>query len=286
MGNGLVHHVAIVSESDKINFDDVSVAAASVAKQVARDFGPAWGTQATVQAFGSLEAVPGDYYQVVLVDDDKLPSAAGYHTDSHGQPLAVVEVAGNWPAAVSHEVLEMLADPFGNRIVSAAVPNQAKWPELKEIIPQGLTHVDYLVEVCDPVQGLQQSYPINGVTCSDFVLPCFYTSAGSTRTQISFNGSVGPRSIEIGGYVTFRDPETGLWYQMFRNVNQLGARRFSAIADNASLRECSDRVSRGNTAKPVLFHFETALTPRHVAHAARTRSTLQKASLHGGASAK
>lgn len=279
-----MHHVAIVSESDKINFDDVSTVAAAVAKQVTRDFGPAWGIQATVQAFGSLEAVPSDYYQVILVDDDKLPGAAGYHTDTHGQPLAVVEVAGNWPLAVSHEVLEMVADPFGCRIVSACACPAMFSLNVQQITarePKAGDRFDYLVEVCDPVQA--SSYAINGIPVADFVLPEYYSSKESKG---AFFCTVGSLELGSGGYITFRDNSAGVWRQIFSDYDGVRVSQFSGPYANTSIRETADRFGRASEKKPIQFSFETASTPRHVEHAARTRSTLQKASLHGGASAK
>lgn len=280
MSNSLIHHVAIVSESSKIDFNDISIVAAAVNKQVVRDFGPAWGISATVQAFGSLEAVPSDYYQVVLVDDDKVPNAAGYHTDAHGQPLAVVEVAGNWPVTVSHEVLEMLADPSGNRIASAGPCVQMECREIGHIVPEG-KRFDYLVEVCDPVES--DGYTINGVPVSNFVLPCFYSSS---EQICDFLGTTARLSVECG-YITFRDPVDGYWYQIFRAAGTPGtvsAHRFSGVPLGCSLREQADHAARsksGRSYQPAHMRFELQAN-----HAARTRATIQKASLHGGASAK
>src|SRR2546427_8813239 len=53
------------------------------------------------------------------------PDAGGFHLNEHHQPYAAVDlnlVGHNWPVTVSHELLEMLADPWGNRMHSAAVP--------------------------------------------------------------------------------------------------------------------------------------------------------------------
>lgn len=210
--NNLVHHVAIVSETNQINFDDVSVVVAAVAKQVARDFGPAWGIQATVDAFYSLSTVPSDYWRVLLMQKGQYPGAAGYHADADGQPLAVVELEGDWPVTVSHEVLEMLADPFANRIIAGDYPIQASG--VRDVIPE-FERADFLVEVCDPVGG-QATYAVNGVPVSNFVLPAFYGKGDYTR-QVDHLGSLCgmPRTVDdAGGYITFRNPATNTWYQL------------------------------------------------------------------------
>ena len=38
------------------------------------------------------------------------------------QPFALVAANDTWSVSLSHEVLEMIADPFGNRLVAAAHP--------------------------------------------------------------------------------------------------------------------------------------------------------------------
>src|SRR5215475_15762822 len=121
----LTAHVALVSESPSVSFADLTQVAAALQKQVTRDFGPLWNVNATVDAFDSLESVPVDYWPVILRDDINEPGAAGFHTDDHGQPFSLVQVDANWALTTSHEALEMLADPFGNRTVAGAPPAQA-----------------------------------------------------------------------------------------------------------------------------------------------------------------
>jgi len=75
---------------------------AALQKQVTRDFGPLWDTQATVDAFDSLESVPVDYWPVILRDDINEPGAAGFHTDDQGQPFSWFKStpAGHLPPAM------------------------------------------------------------------------------------------------------------------------------------------------------------------------------------------
>ena len=242
---GLVNHIAIVSESKAITFDDVSTVAAAVSKQVTRDFGPAWGVQATVQAFASLESVPPDYWQVVLVDNDNAPGALGYHTDAHGQPLAVVEVVGNWPITVSHEVIELLADPGASRIVSGPPPKQIGYVRTADGLPpiSAMPLVDYLVEVCDPCESEQFSYRIDGVPVSDFVLPSFYGGGYAVHTDFSsrFHDKL---VVGFGGYISFRDPATNKWYQIFADGPTVTGQQIPDVSGAMSLREQMDQAAR------------------------------------------
>ena len=90
-------------------------------------------------AFDSLDDLPLDYWPVIIKDDIGDPTAAGYHEDQHGQPFALVQHGQGWSLTASHEVLEMLADPFGRRLVAGESP------------VRGQGRVKFLVEVCDPI---------------------------------------------------------------------------------------------------------------------------------------
>jgi len=58
---------------------------------------------------------------VIIVADVK--GAAGVHLDRNGQPFALVEYGqGWWSLTASHETLEMLADPWGNRLIAGNSP--------------------------------------------------------------------------------------------------------------------------------------------------------------------
>ena len=60
-------HVAITLEAAGIvDAGELARVAAAIQRQVMRDFAPAWGIRATVDFFPLLEAVPADYWPVVL----------------------------------------------------------------------------------------------------------------------------------------------------------------------------------------------------------------------------
>src|SRR5262245_13067116 len=112
----LVRHVALVVEKSKVKPSEVARVAAALQRQVTRDFAPIWQVKATVDSFVRLEDVPIGYWPVIVMDN--VEDAAGYHDDEDGQPFALVEFERDWPLTASHEVLEMLADPFGRRMVA------------------------------------------------------------------------------------------------------------------------------------------------------------------------
>src|SRR6476620_2401805 len=132
----MIRQVALVPDGVDIELTEIVRVAAAVQKQVTRDFSPIWDVKATVDGFATLDQMPLGYWPVTIMQD--VQGAAGYHTDKNGQPFAVVEAGDSWSLTASHEVLEMLADPFGNRLVAG------------KSLKAGQGRVEFLVEVCDP----------------------------------------------------------------------------------------------------------------------------------------
>ncbi|HEY4971074.1 MAG TPA: hypothetical protein VII35_14330, partial [Steroidobacteraceae bacterium] len=152
-------YVALIAEDGKTGLDDLTACAAALQKQVTNDFGPIWNLTAVVSAFASLETMPHDYWPVILrdtIDEDLL----GFHRDKHGQPYALVESDAGWQQTASHELLEMLCDPFNSAMIGGPSP----------VAGQGM--VQFVVEVCDPCGDA--SYVIDGITVSDFCTPAYY----------------------------------------------------------------------------------------------------------------
>jgi hypothetical protein len=205
----LPHQVALVSDTPVINFPSVSRLSAALQKQATRDLSPVWGVSATVDAFERLEDVPIGYWPIIILDDIQAPGAAGFHTDDNGQPFALVQASTGWPLTASHECLEMLVDPFGNRTVAGAPPPQATGSAAQ------LERVTYLVEVGDPCEADAFAYSVNRIRLSDFITPHYYDPDGSTGGRFSFRGHVpGPHRVLQGGYVSFGDPITNEWFQI------------------------------------------------------------------------
>jgi hypothetical protein len=125
----------------------------------------------------------------------------GIHLDDKGQPFALVKYNRTWSLTVSHEILEMIADPWGNRLTPGGSP----------LAGQGM--VELLVEVCDPSGDVEHSYTVNGYLVSDFVLPSYYEPLSVPGERYSFTGAITrPRDIATGGYLSWREPTTAEWW--------------------------------------------------------------------------
>jgi hypothetical protein len=194
--------VAVVSEVKKHDPGDVARVTAALQRQAIRDFRRIWRVEATVDSFPVLEDVPVGYWPILIQEDIGTPGAAGIHLDKDGQPFALVSMSDSWSLTASHELLEMLADPFGNRLV----PGQSPKPD------QG--RVEFLVEVCDPSEADQFGYTVNDILMSDFYTPHFFDPVKAEGVRYSFTGAITePRTILEGGYISWHDPVSDHWWQ-------------------------------------------------------------------------
>jgi hypothetical protein len=227
--------VALLTQSSAVDISELTSVTAAFQKQVTRDFGPLWDVDATVSPFIDLQHVPIGTWPIILVDDDpNLPSTAGgIHLDQNNQPFALVRANADWPLVASHEMLEMLADPFGNRVVEGDSPK----PD------QG--RVNFLVEVCDPSEGADFGYTVNGYLLSDFYTTAYFDPVVADGVRYSFTGAITePRQVLAGGYLSWQNLETNDWWQaqffgpslQFVNLGPL-----SQSGDSGSLRVQIDR---------------------------------------------
>jgi hypothetical protein len=229
----LTIHVALVSDTDAVSTHEITRVAAALDKQVTRDFGPRWGVLATVDPVFSIEDIPVGYWPIVLRDNINAPGALGFHIDRFGQPFALMALTDSWSLTASHECLEMLADPFGDRMV----PGPSK--------KRGEGRVSYLVEVCDPSEADEFAYTVNDVLVSDFILPTFYDPVAVEGVRYSFTGAIKrPRQVLEGGYISWRN-------QTNEHVEQLivrnGKNEFRDLGvldrSSGSARELVDRMT-------------------------------------------
>ena len=127
----LIRQLALVSESTQIPRGDVLKVSAAIQKQATRDLSPIWEISATVDPFDKLEDVPTGYWTLLIRDDIQTSGAAGIHEDNNGQPFALITASADineWSITASHEALEMLVDPFGNRLVAGELAQARSRP--------------------------------------------------------------------------------------------------------------------------------------------------------------
>ena len=229
-----VRHVALVSE--EIDLSELTKVASALQVQAARDFSPIWGIGATLSVFEHMADVAIGHWPIWVKKSINDPGDLGYHTDRRHQPYALVLYTDGWSITASHEMLEMLADPFGNRLVAG--------PSIRPSDKAG--RVEYLVEVCDPCEDSRFAYSVNGVMVSDFITPHFHDPDESHGARYSFTGAVkAPRQVLVGGYISFNDPLDGrIWMAMNNGGPTLQFQNLGPASAMLSLREQTHAYAR------------------------------------------
>jgi hypothetical protein len=209
--------VSIVNHtSGSISDEDAQTVIRAINRQIAGDFAPAWGMTGELRLEGRGGRQPrqqqptemrGDAV-IYLWDKVDVDDALGYHDRNHrGVPFGFVftelsqELGESWSVTLSHEVLELLGDPQVNLLVAGPHPTE---PE---------RDVFFWFEMADAVQA--ESYLIDGVEVSNFLLPLYFTGEDETAGRNDFLGRLyrgkplGSFGVNPGGYIGFFDPVTG-----------------------------------------------------------------------------
>jgi len=103
-----------------------------------------------------------------------------------GVPGVAGEVGGAWAGTASHELLEMLANPWNNRAISHP--------------GEGNVLAFYALEVCDPCQ--RSRYPIHGVNVAAFVRPSFFEPKPESKHSLAYGAELtSPFTPQDGGFI-------------------------------------------------------------------------------------
>jgi hypothetical protein len=182
--------VAIINASTVLTDDDIRPVMGPLQRQIDDDWQPIWGTGADLSFVPRGAPHPEDRWWLLVLDDSDQAGSLGYHdTTTTGSPLGKafagtdLKCGRKWSVTISHELLEILADPEIN------------------LMAQVSDTECYAHEVCDPVQGEELGYTVDGVTVSDFVYPNWF--------RPSFSGPydhrqhcTAPLQICAGGYIS------------------------------------------------------------------------------------
>jgi hypothetical protein len=239
--SALIRQVALVSRSPQVPPAIVMQISAALQKQATRDLGPIWDVSATVDPFPQLGQVPVGTWPIIIGGD--IPDGAGgFHTDQNGQPLALVRPSSDINTlcqTCSHEMIEMLVDPFGSRFI----PGDSPMPD------QG--RVNFLVEACDPSEAAQFGYSINNLLVSDFYTPNYFDPVQSTGVRYSFTGAITePRQVLQGGYLSWQDPISRHFFQERRidtvepDFEDLGAPPDSSLTPREFIDRATDKLTQ------------------------------------------
>jgi hypothetical protein len=209
-----VPSVALVNQCSMLSDEDVSRILLPLQTQVTEHVAPVWRIDAKLSFVGTGKPIPPGAWRLFLMDTtDDAGGDTGYHnTDSDG-PFGRVFVKTayqdqqNWTIVTSHELLEMLINPFAN--LAAFVPND----------DQGQTGVYYDLEICDPVYPDSLAYDIGGTKVSDFVFPSWFSPYVAQPDPSKPSGQVdfarrldGPVKLGPGGMAAYCGVGRQTWW--------------------------------------------------------------------------
>lgn len=192
--------------------DSATLAAMTTAlqQQVQLDFAPYYHVSCTVEIGDASKPAPTDAWVIGLFSDPDQPGALGYHdTTPSGMPLAKVfpkldaQDGSPLSVTVSHELLEMLADPLLAKAVQSTIDGRF-----------------WAYEICDAVENDQ--YPgLGDVALSNFVTPQYFEPPQDLDgVKLDYMGLCAkPYEVRPGGYMQYFSDG---WHQV---INQEKARR-------------------------------------------------------------
>jgi hypothetical protein len=213
-------HISLVNFTGEAEAEVLKVVRA-INRQLSEDFAPYWDWNARLRLEGAgrspdaslknLKQAPldvrGDAIIYLWDDAADINDALGYHdSNNRGLPFGFVftelatKLDGAWSVTLSHEVLELVGDAGANTFAAGPHPDE----------PDRI--VFHWYEMCDAVQA--ETYLIDGVPVSNFVLPQYFTVGEQTGARNDFlnlkpGGKPLPSfGINPGGYVGFFDPQT------------------------------------------------------------------------------
>jgi hypothetical protein len=157
------------------------------------DFAPTWH-----EALGSrliLGTAPQGAWQIRVVDD--MPECwicSGYHAFDGTAPFAVISMMDDWQLTFTHELWEILVNPYANR--TAKVKFKKKQTRL------------YAMETSDPVESDKFSYTRvsptgQTVQISDFLTPAWFRRGSGGPWDFTRSTSR-PLQVLEDGYQLFR----------------------------------------------------------------------------------
>ena len=134
--------IAVTNASTCLTDAQVEAVLPALQKQVTDDFRAYWDLDCTLVFGARNQQLAKDWWQIVVLDNPDQAGVLGYHEiSSQGTPLgkvfAKLDISNEtpWTVTLSHELLEMLADPWTNWC-AVAIDNQI-----------------YALEVADPVEA-------------------------------------------------------------------------------------------------------------------------------------
>ncbi|HEU5238488.1 MAG TPA: hypothetical protein VFU37_15260 [Pyrinomonadaceae bacterium] len=188
--------VIYIINKSKVDDDDLQRVIPALQRQIDEQFYPLWGWRADLMVLADI-AEKHKHGMKVIIYDKSRAGDLGYHfkgglPTTHIYAKEDIDESGEYTSTLSHELLEMIADPDANLYARGPV-------KLKNDPRPRMGWVGY--EVCDPVEG--NLYDIDGVKVSNFVTPEYFEAEHKPRSvKFDFLGVLDrPFEVADGGYI-------------------------------------------------------------------------------------
>lgn len=225
--------ISIVNLTEAIKDEFLQLVIRAINRQIAEDFEPYWSFGAKLRLEGSAGKIPnkdspselrGDAI-LYLWNQADVEDALGYHDcNAKGIPYGFVftdlskKLGENWTVTLSHEALELVGDAQNNLLAQGPHPGHPG------------REVFHWFEMCDAVQA--QTYKIDNVEVSNFVLPLYFTPGEQEGGRNDFLGRLAKDGsalasfcVSPGGYIGFYDPVTRQHEQYSAPEDKVAAKR-------------------------------------------------------------
>jgi len=190
-------HIEFINEATAISLTQLAPIVSAIQAQINDDFGPAWGIGASLSLLSNPKQANPSCWQMVILENSDQAGALGYHdTTPAGMPMGKVfaqtdlTYGSSISVTISHEVMEMLVDPWINTTVFNA--------------DQSLC---YAYECADACEDDQFGYKRENVLLSDFVYPSYFWDPAPTPAPRydQMHHITAPWQIIAGGYMSYLD---------------------------------------------------------------------------------
>lgn len=209
--------ISVINHTNgNVSDEELQGAIRAINRQIREDYEPYWHIGAELRLEGRSGKKPSTQNIVdmrgdavlYLWDAADVDNALGYHDLTNGGvPYGFVftelakQLKEEWTVTLSHEALELVGDSEVNLLVQGPHPSDSQHT------------VFHWYEMCDAVQA--ETYEIDGVKVSNFVLPLYFTGGEEKGGRNDFLGraykgkTLQSFGVNPGGYVGFFDPKSG-----------------------------------------------------------------------------
>jgi hypothetical protein len=213
------HEIAVINQSTVVSSEEFQSAVDALQIQLNRDWYPMWRTTAQLIVCSPHTIIPAHAWRIQIQDSSDVEGALGYHEeDMFSTPQGLVfakdseRLGLNWTVTFSHELLEIMANPWVNLTVfDQTLPWAGRL---------------YAYESCDAVQNDAHAYEINGVQVSNFQYPAWFDVTPAPGAQFDYQ-NLCTRAFEIlpGGYMPVYDVSRGGgWSTIHAHMDQMHTR--------------------------------------------------------------